>query len=100
MLLCDLSLLKNDSQKIENHSLNYANRNYYFQFTYFTKRLVNKDGSFKQFDLIHFRNGYHKNAPAMLVEIIEIGIIKERRNWFFSQKYFEIELGQIVNTNT
>ncbi len=67
---------------------------------YWIKRLINEDGSFKQFDFVYFRNGYHKNAPALLVEIIEIRIIKERRNCFSSQKYFEIVLGQIVNTNT
>jgi len=56
---------------------------------YWIKRLLNKDGSFKKFNLVNFRNGYHKNAPTILIEIIGIRIIKERKYWFFSQKYFE-----------
>jgi len=67
---------------------------------YWTKRLMNEDRSFKSFDTVRFRNGYHKNAPTLLVEIKGIRIMKERRNWFSSQKYFEIKLGQIIDTNT
>ncbi len=63
---------------------------------FWIKRLMNSDGSFKYYDWIHFKNGYHKNAPAMLVEFKSIKIIKEKINWFSSQKYFEIELGKIV----
>ncbi len=68
--------------------------------SYWIKRLMNKDGSFKQFDSVYFRNGYHKNAPTMLAEIKGIRIMKEQRNWLFSQKYFEIKLGRIINSDT
>ena len=67
---------------------------------YWIKRLMNKDESFKQFDSVRFRNGYPKNAPTLLIEIKGIRIIKRRRNWFSSQKYFEIELGQFANIDT
>ncbi len=63
---------------------------------FWIKRLMNKDRSFKTFDLVHFRNGYHKDAPTMLFEIKGINIIKRKGNWFSTQKYFEIDLGQII----
>lgn len=63
---------------------------------FWIKRLMNTDGSFKHFDLVHFRNGYHKNAPTLLLEIKEIKIIKQKINWFSSEKVFEIVLGKII----
>lgn len=60
------------------------------------QKLMNQDGSFKTYDLILFQNGYHANAPRMLVEFKGMKLIKERINWFKSEKYFEIELGKIV----
>lgn len=35
---------------------------------YWQKRLMDKDGFAIEFDEIHFRNGYGKNAPFMRVE--------------------------------
>ena len=32
---------------------------------YWVKRLMNKDGTFRHYDLIHFRNGYNANAPKI-----------------------------------
>ena len=60
------------------------------------QKLLNEDGSFKTYDLILFQNGYHTNAPRMLVVFKSIKIIKERINWFKSEKYFEIELGKVI----
>jgi hypothetical protein len=62
------------------------------------QKLMNDDGSFKTYDLILFQNGYQSNAPQLLVEFKGIKIIKERINWFKSEKYFEIELGEIIKT--
>ena len=55
-------------------------------------RLMNNDGSFKHYDVIHFKNGYHKDAPTMLVEFKGIKIISD-----FGSRYFEIELGRIID---
>ena len=63
---------------------------------FWTKRLMNPDNTFKCYDFILFQNGYRKDAPQMLVEFKGIKIIKERTGWFRTDKYFEIELGQIV----
>lgn len=63
---------------------------------FWIKRLINSDGSFKHFDLVHFRNGYHKNAPTLLLELKEIKVISNRINWFSTEKVFEIVLGKII----
>ena len=63
---------------------------------YWIKRLMNADGRFKQFDYIHFRNGYHKNAPEFRIEFLEIEIIKKKTGYFRTEKFFEIKLGKII----
>lgn len=67
---------------------------------FWVKRLMKNDGTFKQFDLVHFKNGYHTDAPTMLIEIKDIKIIKERISWFSSEKYFEIVLGRLIKTES
>ncbi len=59
---------------------------------FWISRLMNKDGTFKHYDLIHFKNGYNKDAPTMLIEFKGIDIIED-----YASKTFEIELGRIVN---
>lgn len=66
---------------------------------FYIKRLMNPDKSFKNYDQILFQNGYQTNAPQMLVEFKGIRIIKEKVSWFYSEKYFEIELGEIIDSN-
>jgi len=61
------------------------------------QKLMNADGSFKTYDFVLFKNGYHKNAPQMTVEFKGIKIIKEKTGWFKHEKYFEIELGKIIS---
>lgn len=63
---------------------------------YWIKRLQNTDGSFKQFDIIQFRNGYSKNAPIIMVEFLNIEIIKQRISFFKKEKLFQISLGSII----
>ncbi|PTN05627.1 hypothetical protein C8N47_12647 [Mangrovibacterium marinum] len=64
------------------------------------QKLMNANGTFKHYDLILFRNGYHKNAPQITVEFKGIRIIKQKRGWFRHQKYFEIKLGKITSRST
>lgn len=49
--------------------------------TYWTKRLENK-----QFDEIHFKNGYSKNAPFMRIKL----------NKIIKNKEYELHLGKIL----
>lgn len=60
------------------------------------QKLINKDGSFKTYDLIHFQNGYHTNAPKMFVEFKGIKINKNKIGFLKWEKEFEIKLGEIV----
>ncbi len=62
---------------------------------FWEKRLMQSDGSFKPYDLIFFKNGYHKNAPTMLVEFKGIRIIND-----YGSKCFEIALGSIIKKHT
>ncbi len=66
---------------------------------YWKRRLLNKDGSFKNFDFVQFKNGYHKSAPIILVEFKSMKIVKSKTNWFIKKKYFEIELGKMIKVN-
>ena len=63
---------------------------------YWIKRLMNTDRSFKQFDYINFRNGYHKNAPEFLIEFLGIKIIKHKIGLLKTERVFEIKLGKII----
>ena len=55
---------------------------------YWTKRLVNPDGSYKQFTNIIFKNGYSKNMPEMTIELK--GIEKKEK--------YELLLGKVIET--
>ena len=63
---------------------------------YWRKRLVRQDGTylFKEFDEVHFKNGYRKDSPFMRVKwircrediknmrfIIKLGEVLEVKNW-------------------
>lgn len=39
---------------------------------FYRSRLLNKDGSFKNYKTVTFQGGYHKNALKMVIEIKEI----------------------------
>ena len=54
---------------------------------YWTKRLFNKDGTAKKYDLIYFKNGYAKDCPKMIVEFK--GVRK-------GEKGYEILLGEVL----
>jgi hypothetical protein len=65
---------------------------------FWIKRLMNPDGTYKKYNVIHFRNGYNPDSRFMVVELKEIKIYKERINWFKSDKYFELVLGKVLET--
>ena len=52
----------------------------------------------KQFDEIHFRNGYGKNAPFIIVECLGIEIGDPNPEWSdgFSGNCFVLKLGNII----
>ncbi len=91
-----LTLQKEFFDQIKSGSKKFEYREYK---KYWIQRLMNADGTFKRYDFVLFRNGYHKNAPQMTVEFKGIKIIKEKIAWRSYQKYFEIELGEIIHTN-
>lgn len=53
---------------------------------YWTKRLLDKKGKPKHYDLIYFKNGYSKNCRKMKVEFKGLRIGKD----------YEILLGEVV----
>ena len=82
------SEIKNGTKKLE-----------YRQYKeYWTKRLQNPDGSFKQFCFIQFRNGYSKNAPMLKAQFLGTTIIKQRISLFKREKLYQISLGEILIT--
>ncbi|MEZ5195137.1 MAG: hypothetical protein R2764_01660 [Bacteroidales bacterium] len=64
--------------------------------SYWINRLMNSDGNFKQFDYIHFRNGYQKDARKIMIEFRGINVIKQKVGFLKTEKLFEIELGEVI----
>lgn len=61
---------------------------------YWISRLMNKhDDSLKEFDEIHFKNGYSKDCPFMRVECIEVELGYSRT---YDADCFKIHLGKIL----
>lgn len=58
---------------------------------YWNKRFYDAQGNTKRYDIIHFSNGYHKNAPSMEVEWLGIkaNLRKDR---------YGLKLGKILKT--
>ena len=57
--------------------------------SYWTKRLFDSEGNLIKYDIIIFKNGYHKNCPVMRVEFLGV-----RKN-----KEYEILLGKVLERN-
>lgn len=55
----------------------------------FYKSICTKE--FKDFDEIHFKNGYSKTAPSMRIELLGFGY-KE----FMGEQCFELRLGRVL----
>lgn len=68
---------------------------------YWTKRLLHPDLSLNPYWLVQFRNGYSKDAPTITLVCKGISIKEGNSKWgaVEGQKYFVIELGNIVNQN-
>ena len=65
---------------------------------YWAKRLVNEDGTFKEFSSVTFSNGYSKNRPQMVFEIKEIKIDTGYVVWGakYNKAYYVIKLGEMI----
>lgn len=67
---------------------------------YWTKRLFNKDGSLKQFDVIEFRNGYGLNVPSARFEYKGVEVKKPNAGWCPSQwvesEFYAIKIGKQI----
>lgn len=65
---------------------------------YWTKRLINADGTFKHFDQIEFINGYHSDARRLRIECkgIKIGMSKPKWSDAPPQRVYIISLGRIL----
>lgn len=67
---------------------------------FWISRLLNEDGSYKEYDTVEFRNGYAKDCPKMLVEVKGIELEKyedsdgDENN--FDNFYFVIFLGKVL----
>ena len=59
---------------------------------YWSQRLIDKNGIGKEFDIVRFRNGYHKDAPVMDVEFKGIS--------FTSPKFYTPKHGEVLKGNT
>lgn len=67
---------------------------------YWTKRLLHTDLSLNPYWLVQFRNGYSKDAPTITLVCKGISISEGNPKWgaVEFQKYFVIELGNIIST--
>lgn len=63
---------------------------------YWERRLIDNDA-----EAIHFRNGYSKGAPAMIVQLKNIGVGLGNPHWGAPAKpVYVLELGEILEVST
>ena len=53
-------------------------------------------GTFKKYDFVLLQDRNQADDPQLLVEFRGINIVREKKSWLKTNKYFEIELGKIV----
>ena len=73
---------------------------------YWRRRIFNKDGTVKKFDVVEFSNGYQKNRPQFLVEFLGVEVIDEVHMEYSTgfkvdypykkEGYLKIILGKII----
>lgn len=58
-----------------------------------------RNGFFKKFDRVIFKNGYSRNAPSVTVELKGIAIGLGMKSWGAEPdtEYFILQLGEIIN---
>ncbi|MBF4991074.1 ASCH domain-containing protein [Methylophilus sp. QUAN] len=68
---------------------------------YWAKRLLNKDGTPKHFDAVHFRNGYGRSNPNALLEYQGLGVGRGRVEWGAppDKDVFNLNLGEVLNVD-
>lgn len=53
----------------------------------------------KDFDVVHFTNGYGKNRPQIIIECKKIELSEHGNyDWGFIERCFVISLGKIIET--
>lgn len=67
---------------------------------YWKTRLM-KNGHFRNYDVIHFRNGYAKDAPTMVVEFKGVAVVnrmihKPKNGEELLDDTFAIKLGKVL----
>lgn len=71
---------------------------------YWAKRLVDKNGIGKKFDIVRFKNGYGPNVPMVDVEFIGIGFtgspwFTPRHSEILWNQTIVIQLGKVLANN-
>ena len=70
---------------------------YRTQKLYWQKRLFNKDGTPKQFDIIRFRNGYSRESRTMDVVHLATSVGIGKKKWGGGDLCIILHLGAIKN---
>ncbi len=67
---------------------------------YWIARLLNKDGSFREYNEVLFRNGYSRCAPAIRVEFLDCKRLEfigcPQHGEIFTGPVFAIKLGKVL----
>lgn len=68
-------------------------------------RLFDKNGNFREYDYVDFRNGYGNDKPYFRAKFERVEIVNEKRKWyspkhrltlFIPQNHYVIHLGEII----
>lgn len=56
--------------------------------------------AWKKFDTVTFKNGYAKNAPVIVIQLLNINIDYGLSTWgaVIGQEYYVLSLGEIIST--
>ncbi len=63
------------------------------------EKLIYPCGTFKKYDFVLFQPEDRSNSPQILVEFKGVKIVKEKKSWLRTEKYFGIELGNVVGNS-
>ena len=82
----DFEAIVNGERKVERLDYN----------KYWKEKLVYPCGTFKKYDLVSIRYENPKSDDQILVSFAGINIVKEKKSWFKTEKFFVIELGNVI----